>query len=150
MIRFFLKLVSFISLLTLVACSNNLQALDNGRVAKTMNDGHSKISVKLDTIDSTKVILTNIEITNYLDKKERKLLFENLAGAQYDSKWNKKDIMIKMVAPDFILMIGYKGLPKDKDDRLMVWKKSGKVKFHDVWYNLPEKEMNNIAQLLIY
>ena len=108
----------------------------------------TQLYVNLSEVDSVKIIFTDNEADNkFINEEEWGKLVELIQTAQYDTVWNNKDIMIKMVAPDYTLVIGYKNQSSDQDEWLMLWKDSGKVKFKNTWFVLEEEVTRELTGL---
>lgn len=133
------------------ACNSKPKTADETTVSeqKAPEADETRLLVDTEKIDSMRIIFTDDEsITSFIDGSDRIKLVEELATARYDTAWNKEGIMVKMVAPDYSLVIRYKNENTDNNDWLMIWKDSGRTKFKNVWYILPEDNREPVYRLI--
>lgn len=149
--KFSLSIISACIALVFLACNSkkSQQPEDSSANATTAAVYDStKVHIDIAMIDSVKVIFTENEQTKVIDKADWTEIADNMLPAQYDTIWNRGDIMIKMVAPDYTMIISYKNTDMDKNDWLMIWKTDGRTKFKNKWYMLPQENMDAISELL--
>ena len=141
-----LKVLSISLPILLTACGysqHNSPANTSQSGEATMQHAIPSEMPELDHID----VMQTASNTSYtLAAEQAPALFQHLSTAKYDTVWNQGDIMIKMVAPDYTLMLNNKG--DKQNDVLMLWQESGKVKFRNVWFVLSADEMNSVIQML--
>ena len=82
-----------------------------------------------------------------MEPADCKLLSGYLSQAEYDTKLNSGDIMIKMQAPDYTAVFHYKGKSSEQSDWLMIWNEDGRTKFANEWYYLSENTRNDVYKL---
>ena len=82
-----------------------------------------------------------------MEPADCKLLSEYLSLAEYDTRLNSGDIMIKMQAPDYTAVFYYKGKSPERSGRLMIWNENGRTKFADRWYYLGENTRSDVYKL---
>lgn len=107
----------------------------------------TRIQIDITKIDSIKLIITDDESESMVKEEDWKALAEAMSTARYDTAWNDKDIMVKMVAPDYTLILQYKGETLDNSDWLMLWKENGRTKYKNKWFFLDNKQ-ESVYQLL--
>lgn len=96
----------------------------------------TKIVIDVSKVDSMMLILDN-DLKALIDKSDFAALAEAVSTAEYDTRLNSGDIMMKMQAPDYTIIIYNTGKSADESDWLMVWKENGRIKFKNKWFNLP-------------
>lgn len=105
--------------------------------------------IDLFQVESMQVIYTdNEEMVRYLSENDRVRIGEWISDARYDEQWNDSNIMIKMIAPDYTVIIRYRDLTPEEDDWLMIWKNTGKIKYQNLWYIAGEEKTADISRLL--
>jgi len=114
---------------------------------KTTSEKMKTIDVDVATVDSLVFIPLEGEPIR-MEPSDCKLLSGYLSRAEYDTKLNSGDIMIKMQAPDYTVVFYYKGKSSDQNDWLMVWNENGRTKFADEWYYLSENTRSDVYKLL--
>ena len=140
------KVLLFSLPFVLSACSHlptNGTATDQHQETRTMEQA---MPTDIATIDHITVLQTASDMQYTLPEDKVTALFQHLSTAQYDEQRNKSGIMINMIAPDKTLTVDYKD--GKTSDWLMLWQKSGKVKFRNVWYDLDNETMNQVITLL--
>ncbi len=103
-----------------------------------------------DIIENIQVIFTDDETM------ERSMLREDYArltgllqSAEYDRKWNDSGIMVKMVEPDYLLILSYQNKDQEQPlEYLHIWKESGRIKFGNVWFLLPVNQQPHLYELI--
>ncbi|MFV0537901.1 MAG: hypothetical protein ACK5M3_11070 [Dysgonomonas sp.] len=108
----------------------------------------TKIQIDVNTIDSMSVIFTENEKTALIDISDREKLAELLSTARYDTLWNKGDIMVKMVAPDYMIISKYKNKSEDENNWMMIWKENGRTKYNDKWFFISDENQPKVYELL--
>ncbi|GAB6124121.1 hypothetical protein [Dysgonomonas termitidis] len=130
-----------LALLTgLSACSSskkNVQGEENTvAIADTM-----KLNLDYTSVDSMTIIYTDKdELKIQIGDTDRGRVGEMLSQLVNDTAWNNSGIMVKMVAPDYMITMHYKGKTQDHNSWISVWKELGKAKFENKWYLLPEEK----------
>ncbi|MCC8198598.1 MAG: hypothetical protein LIP06_08520 [Tannerellaceae bacterium] len=110
---------------------------------------NKKTEIDLFQVESMQVIYTDDEsILSYLTENDRVRIGDWVKDAQYDEQWNDSNVMLKMIAPDYTLIIRYRDLSPEEDDWLMIWKNTGKIKFRNLWYIVGEEKAEEISRLL--
>ena len=99
---------------------------------------NKKLVIDMVAVDTMKMIKSgNDSKALPLTDTDRDKLAGLLHSAVYDAEWNESGVMRKMTVPDYTIVISYKNMPKETNDWLQIWRKSNKVKFKNVWYNIP-------------
>lgn len=101
-----------------------------------INDS-TKIVIDASKVDSMMVILDN-DLKGPIQNADFAILADAVSTAGYDTRLNSSDMMIKMQAPDYTVIIYNTGKPNDESDWLMVWKENGRTKFKNKWYYLAD------------
>lgn len=132
------------------ACNTNKSQQETAEKIniETASYDSTKIQVDATRIDTMTLIFTNDESRRIINENDRKILVDNMATARYDTVWNDKDIMIKMIAPDYILIIRHKGESPENNDWLMIWKENGRTKYKNKWFFIADGKKESIYQLL--
>ena len=100
-------------------------------------------------VDTMKIIPVSEPAGNLLIKEsDYSKLASSLLTARYDTAWNNSGIMVKMVAPDFTVVIDYKDKDADNSDWLMIWKENGRTKFKDKWFFLEDEARDEVISIL--
>lgn len=128
-----------------ISCSGR----NNSAISENPKEEIAVLSMNLDEVDNMKIIYTDNEsIEMYIPEKDWAAIEKQIQSATYDSIWNRDDIMIKMVAPDYTIIISYKDKTPDENDWMMIWKDNGKVKYRNIWYILNDDSKLTIIQFL--
>lgn len=132
------------------ACNTNKNQQETGvkTDAETTSYDSTKIQIDAVKIDTMTLIFTDNENWETIKEKDRKELLESISTASYDTAWNDKDIMIKMIAPDYMLIIQYEGKSEEENDWLMIWKENGRTKYKNKWFFIADDKRESIYQLL--
>lgn len=149
--RMYLNIVLAIMIMTGVyACNTNKSTQNEENIVdnKPVIADSTKIQIDVALIDSISVIFTDNDSMAIIDKDDQPKIAEYMATAQYDTAWNDKGIMVKMVAPDYTLIIRHKGEEADKNDWLMMWKENGRTKFKNKWFFIADDRKEQVYQLL--
>lgn len=132
----------------LFACNQvkkDTQAADNNLVAAVDT---MKMQLNTAGIDTMTVIFTDSDKKSLINETDRAELGKLLSQSVNDTLWNNSGIMVKMVAPDYTVISHFKDKGADDNSWLMIWKESGRAKFENKWYFLPENKKNDIYQLI--
>lgn len=106
-----------------------------------------KISIDVSKIDSM-IRLFDSGATKAITNDDCILLGDMLSTAQYDTVFNNSDIMVKMQAPEYTVILYNKGKTLEENDWLMVWKENGRTKYKNKWYYLAEDKKDIVYNLL--
>lgn len=118
------------------------------------NSSKKSVNTEDDTLTTVDTMKLNLDFASvdtmtiiYIDKDELKVQIgdtdkgrvgEMLPRLVNDTAWNNSGIMVKMVAPDYMITMHYKGKTQDDNSWVSIWKELGKAKFDNKWYLLPE------------
>jgi len=127
-----------------ISCS---QQKSTSKDVKASSENTKTINIDAVTVDSLVFIPLEGESV-HMELSDYKLLSGYLSQAEYDTKLNSGDIMIKMQAPDYTVVFYYKGKSSDQNDWLMIWNEDGRTKFANEWYYLRENTRNDVYKLL--
>ncbi|MDR2956117.1 MAG: hypothetical protein LBV43_13655 [Prevotella sp.] len=143
-------ILAFTLMMGMIACntnkkvSNEEDSVDN----KSAIADSTKIQIDIIAIDSMTVIFTEDDSRAIINTDDQRKLAESMITARYDTAWNDKGIMVKMVAPDYTLIIQYKGKSADDNKWLMIWEEGGRAKYNNKWFLLADDQKETIYQLL--
>lgn len=127
-----------LSLISLGACnSTQKDAKGSENNLSTIVDT-MKLNLDFASIDTTTIIFTENEKRVELTGAEKSKLESLLSQCVNDTAWNNSGIMVKMVAPDYMLDIHYLGKARDNNSWMSIWIELGKAKVGNKWYLLPE------------
>jgi len=142
--------LSCLLLLVSIACSPK----------KAQNEtGETQVKNQSNAIDTMRLYLNIAEIdtmsVNFsvnndwheLKVSDRNRFGELISFAVNDTAWSNSNIMVKMVAPDYIVMSHFKNKSQDENAWISIWKELGKAKYNNKWYLLPDKK-DQIYQIL--
>lgn len=115
-------------------------------VEMTPNDS-TKIFIDVLKVDSMTVILDN-DLKNNIGQSDFALLADALSTAEYDIRLNSGDIMMKMQAPDYTVIVYNTGKSDEDSDWLMIWKEDGRTKFKNKWFYLAADKKEVTYKLL--
>lgn len=139
----------FISSIAMFSCSSNgsqVPAKDNQIVSArdTM-----KLNLDFTSVDTIKILYTaNEETQSRIKEEETKAHIERILGTFVnDTAWNNSGIMVKMVAPDYMLVLHHAEKSGLTDNWVSIWKELGKAKVEDKWYVLPNSKGELFALL---
>lgn len=139
----------FISSIAMFSCSSNgsqVLAKDNQIVSArdTM-----KLNLDFTSVDTIKILYTaNEETQSRIKEEETKAHIERILGTFVnDTAWNNSGIMVKMVAPDYMLVLHHAEESGLTDNWVSIWKELGKAKVEDKWYVLPNSKGELFALL---
>lgn len=139
----------FISSIAMFSCSSNgsqVPAKDNQIVSArdTM-----KLNLDFTSVDTIKILYTaNEETQSRIKEEETKAHIERILGTFVnDTAWNNNGIMVKMVAPDYMLVLHHAEESGLTDNWVSIWKELGKAKVEDKWYVLPNSKGELFALL---
>lgn len=139
----------FISSIAMFSCSSNgsqVPAKDNQTVSArdTM-----KLNLDFTSVDTIKILYTaNEETQSRIKEEETKAHIERILGTFVnDTAWNNSGIMVKMVAPDYMLVLHHAEKSGLTDNWVSIWKELGKAKVEDKWYVLPNSKGELFALL---
>lgn len=139
----------FISSIAMFSCSSNgsqVPAKDNQIVSArdTM-----KLNLDFTSVDTIKILYTaNEETQSRIKEEETKAHIERILGTFVnDTAWNNSGIMVKMVAPDYMLVLHHAEESGLTDNWVSIWKELGKAKVEDKWYVLPNSKGELFALL---
>lgn len=107
----------------------------------------TKIFIDASKVDSMVLILDN-DLKNFIDQADFYSLADAVSTAEYDTHLNRGDIMMKMQAPDYTVIIYNAGKLSEESDWLMVWKEDGRTKFKNKWFYLSEDKKDVLYNLL--
>ena len=122
------------------ACNSakkNVQGEENtAAIADTM-----KLNLDFASVDTMTIIyIDEDELKIQIGDTDRGRVREMLSRLVNDTAWNNSGIMVKMVAPDYMVTIHYKGKSQNDNSWISIWKELGRAKFDNKWYLLPEKK----------
>ncbi|PXV65047.1 hypothetical protein CLV62_10845 [Dysgonomonas alginatilytica] len=120
---------------------------ENINASETKINDSTKIFIDASKIDSMMLILDN-DLKTVINNSDYITLADAVSTAEYDTRLNNSDIMIKMQAPDYTIIIYNTGKSNDESDWLMVWKENGRTKFKNKWYTLAEDKKADVYKLL--
>lgn len=139
----------FISSIVMFSCSSNgsqVPAKDNQIVSArdTM-----KLNLDFTSVDTIKILYTaNEDTQSRIKEEETKAHIERILGTFVnDTAWNNSGIMVKMVAPDYMLVLHHAEKSGLTDNWVSIWKELGKAKVEDKWYVLPNSKGELFALL---
>lgn len=139
----------FISSIAMFSCSSNgsqVPAKDNQIVSArdTM-----KLNLDFTSVDTIKILYTaNEDTQSRIKEEETKVHIERILGTFVnDTAWNNSGIMVKMVAPDYMLVLHHAEESGLTDNWVSIWKELGKAKVEDKWYVLPNSKGELFALL---
>lgn len=139
----------FISSIAMFSCSSNgsqVPAKDNQTVSArdTM-----KLNLDFTSVDTIKILYTaNEDTQSRIKEEETKAHIERILGTFVnDTAWNNSGIMVKMVAPDYMLVLHHAEESGLTDNWVSIWKGLGKAKVEDKWYVLPNSKGELFALL---
>lgn len=139
----------FIFSIAMFSCSSNgsqVPAKDNQIVSArdTM-----KLNLDFTSVDTIKILYTaNEETQSRIKEEETKAHIERILGTFVnDTAWNNSGIMVKMVAPDYMLVLHHAEESGLTDNWVSIWKELGKAKVEDKWYVLPNSKGELFALL---
>ncbi len=138
--KYRLNLLPFLLLSFIIgigAC--NSKRANNGLPAEkeTLYTDSTRIIIQPSELDTVRVIFTDNETLNtYINEEDWPSLTDRLYTARYDTVWNESDIMVKMIAPDYMLELHYKS--NAEMEFVFMWIDSGRVKFRNKWFLLDE------------
>lgn len=139
----------FISSIAMFSCSSNgsqVPAKDNQIVSArdTM-----KLNLDFTSVDTIKILYTaNEDTQSRIKEEETKAHIERILGTFVnDTAWNNSGIMVKMVAPDYMLVLHHAEESGLTDNWVSIWKELGKAKVEDKWYVLPNSKGELFALL---
>lgn len=131
------------------SCSSNgsqVPAKDNQTVSArdTM-----KLNLDFTSVDTIKILYTaNEDTQSRIKEEETKAHIERILGTFVnDTAWNNSGIMVKMVAPDYMLVLHHAEESGLTDNWVSIWKELGKAKVEDKWYVLPNSKGELFALL---
>jgi hypothetical protein len=134
-------------LMVLAIACNSLKK-DNQTASGTGQSDNKQVIIDVNSIDSMSVLFTENEKTALIDIADRVKLAKLLSTARYDTIWNKGNIMVKMVAPDYTIISKYKDKSADENNWLMIWKENGRTKFNNKWFFLSDENRLEVYKLL--
>jgi len=109
----------------------------------------TQLCIDIGNADRIQLIFRDIQTPPvWVDEEHWNQLENDLLTARYDTTLNDKGIMIKMVEPDYTLVIHYKEKEPEENAWVTLWKESGRTKFRDHWFLLDENKKEDIYQLL--
>ncbi|WP_029905856.1 hypothetical protein [Prevotella sp. 10(H)] len=129
--------VCILGILAFNACNsaqNNTKS-DNGDL-KTAVDT-MKLNLDFASVDSMILMFPDSEGKREIEKADREKVIGYLTQFVNDTAWNNSGIMVKMVAPDYMLSLHYRGKTQDENSWISIWKELNKAKFDNKWYLLP-------------
>ncbi len=139
----------FIFSIAMFSCSSNgsqVPAKDNQIVSArdTM-----KLNLDFTSVDTIKILYTaNEETQSRIKEEETKAHIERILGTFVnDTAWNNSGIMVKMVAPDYMLVLHHAEESGLTDNWVSIWKELGKAKVEDKWYVLSNSKGELFALL---
>lgn len=139
----------FISSIAMFSCSSNgsqVPVKDNQIVSArdTM-----KLNLDFTSVDTIKILYTaNEDTQSRIKEEETKAHIERILGTFVnDTAWNNSGIMVKMVAPDYMLVLHHAEESGLTDNWVSIWKELGKAKVEDKWYVLPNSKGELFALL---
>ena len=145
-------LLLILTFIGVVACNNkkvqNETEVSNTTEEQSIAYDSTKIQIDIAIVDSMLLLYPDSNDQYLINEKDWATIAEQLQVAQYDTAWNDSGIMVKMVAPDYTTIIGYKGKDADENDWLMIWKDGGMAKFRNKWFVIAEEEKEVLSQIL--
>lgn len=137
-----LLICGLVSIFGMLSCNSN-------RVNATVSDDSPseiidtmKLNLDFTTVDTLKILYTANEETQVIvQKTEIKNQIEKmLTHFMNDTVWNNSGIMVKMVAPDYMLVLHHTMKSGLDDNWVSIWKELGKAKMDNKWYLLPDNK----------
>ena len=108
----------------------------------------TKIQIDMAKVDSMLLLYPDSNDQYIIGKDDQSVIAETMLTAVYDTAWNDKGIMVKMVAPDYTMVVKYKGQNSDENKWLMMWKEGGRAKYKDKWFLLDEEYKKTLFPIL--
>lgn len=132
---------SFVSACFMVSCNVNNAKTMAGNESVVAEVDTMKFNTDYTSIDTIKVIYTADQEKEVLVKPEDQASIKQMI-TQFvnDTVWNNSDIMVKMVAPDYMVVLKYTDKSGLEDSWISIWKELGKAKIMNKWYLLPENK----------
>lgn len=134
------KYLALISILALaygmIACNPKKvqhEATDAIDLEETVYDS-TKIQIDMAKVDSMVLLYPDSNKPRIIVTDDQTTVAESLLTAKYDTAWNDKGIMVKMMAPDYTVIISYKEAGIDDNDFVMMWNNNGRIKFRNKWF----------------
>jgi hypothetical protein len=131
-------LLLILTFIGVVACNNKKghNETETSNIADEQGIAYDSTKIEIDVaiVDSMLLLYPDSNNPYLIDEKDWTTIAGHLKDAQYDTDWNDRGMMVKMVAPDYTTIIGYKGKDAEENDWLMIWKDSGMAKFRNKWF----------------
>ncbi|MCD7973585.1 MAG: hypothetical protein LUG18_13180 [Candidatus Azobacteroides sp.] len=143
-------IIFFILLISITACSTTRKSslYNTDKEDVPVKPSHP-ITLYADEIENIILLWGNQEDKNKeITGSDFYLFSELLSSAVYNAYWNESGIMFKMVAPDYTVSVSYKNKSPEENDLAMIWKEANRLKFRNIWYNLPEEQGKKLYRLL--
>lgn len=107
----------------------------------------TKIQIDMAKVDSMILLYPDSNDQHIIVSDDQTTIAESLPATQYDTAWNDKGIMVKMVAPDYTVIIRYKETSIDENDYLMMWNDNERVKFRNKWFLMDDDKKLLLFQI---
>lgn len=132
------------------ACNSNKATQSEVADTDSLSIGYDSTKLFIDVAQvDTMTLISKTGDTNQLIKEaDFTTLSASLLTARYDTAWNESGIMVKMVEPDYTVIVHYKGKSADNNDWLMIWKDNGRTKFKNKWFFIEGENKDKITNLL--
>lgn len=138
-----------VSTFGMLSCTSNREqvSVSESEITKTIDS--MRLNLDFTSVDTLKILYTTNEEAQVLvdDAKVKSQIEKMLTLFVNDTAWNNSGIMVKMVAPDYMLVLHHTVKAGMEDNWVSVWKELGKAKVADKWYLLPENK-NDLFILL--
>lgn len=146
---YFGVLLGSLSAVMFIGCNANKSSQqDVESKASTVVYDSTYLYIDANEVDSAWVLYTDDETRKEISPSDMNRLSELLLTAKYDTVWNRGDIMFKMVAQDYTLILRGKGKTADEDEWVPLWKEEGRTKYKNKWFSIPAKEREEVYKLL--
>lgn len=106
--------------------------------------------IRPDAVAAIQVIFTDDEsLERSMLREDYSQLSGLLRSVVYDTHWNDSGIMVKMVEPDYVLLLSYTNKDQDRPlEELYIWREGGRIKFRNVWFLLPAEQQPHLYDLM--
>lgn len=132
----YLALISILALVCGIIACNPKKVQSETTIAdkeETVYDS-TKIQIDMAKVDSMVLLYPDSNKPRIIVTDDQATVAESLLTAKYDTAWNDKGIMVKMMAPDYTVIISYKEAGIDDNDFVMMWNNNGRIKFRNKWF----------------
>jgi hypothetical protein len=100
-----------------------------------------------DEVKTISLVGTDGSVRTTLSENDTRNMAEYFSHMEFDSKFNDSADAVRMVAPDYSLVISYKK-SNIADDWMHIWITSGRTMFRSQWYFLHTDDLHKAATIL--